>query len=56
MPLLDEAGAALFLTYAPPVRPFKHAVTISTIVRSRLEQSGIELSGAAGAHLIWPSG
>jgi len=68
VPLLDEAGAALadyvlharpkiasprvFLTYAPPARPFKHAVSISTIVRSRLEQSGVEISGAAGAHLL----
>jgi integrase/recombinase XerD len=68
VPLLDEAGAALadyvlyarpkidsprvFLSYAPPARPFKCPASISRIVRSRLEQSGIELSGAAGAHLL----
>jgi integrase/recombinase XerD len=68
VPLLDEAGAALadyilyarpkvasprvFLSYAPPVRPFKCPVSLSRIVRSRLERSGIKLSGAAGAHLL----
>jgi site-specific recombinase XerD len=68
VPLLDEAGAALadyvlyarpkianprvFLSYAPPARPFKCPASISRIVRSRLERSGIELSGAAGAHLL----
>jgi integrase/recombinase XerD len=68
VPLLDEAGAALadyvlharpktaypqvFLSYAPPPRPFKCPASISRIVRSRLEQGGIELSGAAGAHLL----
>jgi integrase/recombinase XerD len=68
VPLLDEAGAALadyvlyarskidsprvFLSYAPPARSFKCPASISRIVRSRLEQSGIELSGAAGAHLL----
>ncbi len=68
VPLLDEAGAALadyimyarpkvagtlvFLSYSPPVRSFKCAASISRIVRSRLEQSGIQLSGAAGAHLL----
>ncbi|RJT23238.1 integrase [Mesorhizobium waimense] len=68
VPLLHEAGAALadyvlharpkiesqrvFLSYVPPVRPFKYPASISRIVRSRLERSGIELSGAAGAHLL----
>jgi integrase/recombinase XerD len=68
VPLLDEAGAALadyilyarpkvaspqvFLSYAPPVRPFKCPASLSRIVRFRLERSGIELSGAAGAHLL----
>jgi len=68
VPLLDEAGAALadyvlyarpkiaspqvFLSYAPPARPFKCSASISRIVRSRLELGGIELSGAAGAHLL----
>ncbi len=68
VPLLNEAGAALanyilharpkvgsprvFLSYAPPPRPFKCPASISRIVRSRLERSGIELPGAAGAHLL----
>jgi integrase/recombinase XerD len=68
VPLLNDAGAALanyilharpkvvsprvFLSYAPPARPFKFPASISRIVRSRLERSGIELSGAAGAHLL----
>jgi site-specific recombinase XerD len=68
VPLLKEAGAALanyilharpkvdnphaFLSYAPPARPFKCAASISRIVRSRLEQAGIELPSAAGAHLL----
>ena len=68
VPLLDEAGAALadyilharprvvstlvFLSYSPPARPFKCAASISRIVRSRLEQGGVELSGPAGAHLL----
>jgi len=68
VPLLNEAGAALanyilharpkvdnphvFLSYAPPARPFKCAASISRIVRSRLEQAGIELPSAAGAHLL----
>src|SRR5208283_4120948 len=55
VPLLNEAGAALanyilharpkvdnphvFLSYAPPPRPFKFPASISRIVRSRLEQS-----------------
>ena len=68
VPLLDEAGAALadyvlharpktaspqvFLSYAPPARPFKCPASISRIVRSWLERSGIELPGAAGAHLL----
>jgi site-specific recombinase XerD len=68
VPLLNEAGAALanyilharpkvgssrvFLSFAPPPRPFKVAASISRIVRSRLEQAGIELPVAAGAHLL----
>lgn len=68
VPLLNEAGAALanyvlharpkvssprvFLSFAPPPRPFKFSVSISRIVRSRLEQAGIELPIAAGAHLL----
>ena len=68
VPLLDEAGAALadyvlhgrpkidnsrvFLSCAPPPRPFKCPASISRIVRSRLERSGVKLSGAAGAHLL----
>ncbi len=67
-PLLEEAGAAvadyilrarpkidspyLFLSWAPPVRPFKSAAPISRIVRKRLEHVGIELAAAAGAHLL----
>lgn len=68
VPLLNEAGAALadyvlharpkvgsarvFLSYAPPPRPFSCSTSISRIVRSRLERSGIELPGIAGAHLL----
>ena len=68
VPLLNEAGAALanyilharpkvgsprvFLSYAPPARPFKFPASISRIVRSRLEQGGIKLPSAAGAHLL----
>jgi site-specific recombinase XerD len=68
VPLLEEAGAALadyvlharpkidsprvFLSFVPPARPFKCPASISRIVRSRLEGSGVEVSGAAGAHLL----
>jgi integrase/recombinase XerD len=68
VPLLQEAGAALaeyvlhtrpkvacqrvFLSCVPPVRAFRSSSSISRIVRSRLERSGIRLSGAAGAHLL----
>jgi integrase/recombinase XerD len=68
VPLLEEAGAALadyvlharpkttspqvFLSYAPPVRPFKCPASISRIVRARLERSGIGLPGVVGAHLL----
>jgi len=68
VPLLQEAGDALadyvlhtrpkadsqqvFLSYVPPVRPFGSSSAISRIVRSRLEQSGIELPRVAGAHLV----
>jgi site-specific recombinase XerD len=63
VPLLDEAGTALadyvlyarpntggtkvFLSYAPPPRPFKCAASISRIVRYRLERAGIDLPAAA---------
>lgn len=68
VPLLQEAGKALadyvlharpkidsprvFLSYVPPVGPFRTSSAISSIVRSRLERSGIELSRVAGAHLV----
>ncbi|MGZ9021362.1 MAG: tyrosine-type recombinase/integrase, partial [Rhodoplanes sp.] len=68
VPLLQEAGAALaeymlharpridsqrvFLSYVPPVGPFRFSGAISRIVRSRLERSGIEVSRIAGAHLV----
>jgi site-specific recombinase XerD len=68
VPLLDEAGTALadyvlharpkvastfvFLSYSPPARPFKCAASISRIIRSRLEQGGVHLTGSAGAHLL----
>jgi len=68
VPLLQEAGDALaeyvlytrqrtdsqrvFLTCVPPVRPFRSSGAISKIVRSRLEQSGIELPRIVGAHLV----
>ena len=66
-PLLDETGAALadyilrarpkadspyvFLSFRPPVGPFKFAASISRIVRRRLQRGGIELGRVAGAHL-----
>jgi site-specific recombinase XerD len=68
VPLLQEAGKALadyvlharpkidsprvFLSHRPPVGPFRTSGAISSIVRSRLERSGIELSRVAGAHLV----
>ena len=68
VPLLQEAGKALadyvlharpkidspriFLSYKPPVGPFRSSSAISRIVRSRLERSGLELSRVAGAHLV----
>ena len=68
VPLLQEAGEALaeyvlharpkidsqrvFLSYVPPVGPFRSSSPISRIVRSRLERSGIALSRVAGAHLV----
>jgi integrase len=67
-PLLDETGAALadyilrarpkadspyvFLSFRPPVGPFKFAASISRIVRRRLQRGGIELGRVAGAHLL----
>ncbi len=41
----------MFLSYAPPARPFEYAASISRIVRSR-ERSRIELPRIAGAHLV----
>jgi len=68
VPLLQEAGAALveyvlharpridsqrvFLSYVPPIGPFRTSGAISRIVRSRLERGGIELPRVAGAHLV----
>jgi integrase/recombinase XerD len=68
VPLLEKAGAALaeyvlharpkipsqrvFLSHVPPVRPFGSSASISRIVRSRLEQCGLKLPRAAGAHLL----
>ncbi|WP_423887768.1 site-specific integrase [Bradyrhizobium sp.] len=68
VPLLQETGEALadyilharpkidsqrvFLSYVPPVGPFKSSSPISRIVRSRLERAGIKLSRVAGAHLV----
>jgi integrase/recombinase XerD len=68
VPLLQEAGEALadyvlharpktdsqrvFLSYVPPVGPFKSSSPVSRIVRSRLERAGIKLSRVAGAHLV----
>lgn len=67
-PLLEEAGAALadyvlqarpkidnphvFLSFAPPPRPFSCPGSISKIVRRRLEHCGVVLTGPAGAHLL----
>ena len=68
VPLLQEAGMALaeyvlrarpridsrrvFLSYVPPMGPFRSSGAISRIVRSRLERGGIELPRVAGAHLV----
>jgi integrase/recombinase XerD len=68
VPLLQEAGAALseyvlharprirsqqvFLSYVPPIGPFRTSGAISRIVRSRLERGGITLPRVAGAHLV----
>jgi integrase/recombinase XerD len=68
VPLLQEAGMALaeyvlharpridsqrvFLSYVPPIGPFRTSGAISRIVRSRLERGGIELPRIAGAHLV----
>ena len=67
-PLLEEAGAALanyilrarpkvdspylFLSFTPPVGPFKYASPVSRIVRKRLRHAGIELGRVGGAHLL----
>lgn len=67
-PLLEEAGIALtdyilrarpkidspyvFLSSAPPVRPYKGAASISRMVRKRLQHAGVELTARAGAHLL----
>nr|WP_237232189.1 tyrosine-type recombinase/integrase [Sinorhizobium meliloti] len=68
MPLLEETGAALadyilrarpkvdsqylFLSFTPPVGPFKCAAPVSRIVRKRLRHGGVELGRVAGAHLL----
>ncbi|MBV8455489.1 MAG: tyrosine-type recombinase/integrase [Acetobacteraceae bacterium] len=68
VPPLQEAGAALaeyvlharprihsqrvFLSYVPPISPFRTSGAISRIVRSRLERGGIALPRVAGAHLV----
>ncbi|SPP98143.1 Putative integrase [Bradyrhizobium vignae] len=67
-PLLEETGAALadyilrarpkvdrpylFLSFTPPVGPFKSASPVSRIVRKRLRHGGIELGRVEGAHLL----
>ncbi|MER8710464.1 site-specific integrase [Mesorhizobium sp. M1088] len=67
-PLIEEAGAALadyvlrarpkvdspylFLSFTPPVAPFKCASPVSRIVRKRLRHGGVELGQVAGAHLL----
>ncbi|WP_245463782.1 MULTISPECIES: site-specific integrase [unclassified Mesorhizobium] len=67
-PLLDETGAALadyilrarpkvdspylFLSFTPPLGPFKCASPVSRIVRKRLRHGGIELGWVGGAHLL----
>ena len=68
VPLMQEVGVALaeyvlharpridsqqvFLSYVPPIGPFRTSGAISRIVRSRLERGGIELPRVAGAHLV----
>ena len=42
----------VFLSHRPPVGPFRTSGSISRIVRSRLEQSGLALPRFAGAHLV----
>ncbi len=67
VPLLDKTGVALaeyvlhaqplttdrrvFLSYAPPVRAFRHSGAISRIIRVRLERAGIPIQ-RGGAHLL----
>ncbi|WP_287123593.1 hypothetical protein [Mesorhizobium sp.] len=67
--LLEETGVALadyvlrarpkvdspylFLSFTPPVAPFKCASPVSRIVRKkRLRHGGVELGPVAGAHLL----
>ncbi|RVI13162.1 integrase [Sinorhizobium meliloti] len=68
VPLLEETGAALadyilrarpkvdspylFLSFTPPMGPFKCAAPVSRIVRKRLRHGGVELGRVAGAHLL----
>ncbi|WP_026622271.1 integrase (plasmid) [Ensifer sp. WSM1721] len=68
VPLLEETGAALadyilrarpkvaspflFLSFTPPVAPFKFAAPVSRIVRKRLRHGGVELGRVAGVHLL----
>ncbi|WP_244571345.1 site-specific integrase [Mesorhizobium carmichaelinearum] len=67
-PLLEETGAALadyilrarpkvdspylFLSFTPPVGPFKCASPVSRIVRKRLRHGGVDVGRVAGAHLL----
>jgi integrase len=66
--LLEETGAALadyilrarpkvdcpyvFLSFTPPVGPFRCASPVSRIVRKRLRHGGVELGRVGGAHLL----
>ncbi|WP_245485641.1 tyrosine-type recombinase/integrase [Mesorhizobium sp. M5C.F.Ca.IN.020.29.1.1] len=68
VPLLEETGAALanyilrarpkvdsphlFLSFTPPLGPFKCASPLSRIVRKRFRHGGIELGRVGGAHLL----
>lgn len=67
VPLLEEAGAALaeyvlharprttdrrvFLSLVPPIRAFSNSSTVSRIVRTRLQRTGISIQ-RGGAHLL----
>ncbi|WP_287367643.1 tyrosine-type recombinase/integrase [Mesorhizobium sp.] len=67
-PLFEETGAALadyvlrarpkvdspylFLSFTPPLGPFRCASPVSRIVRKRLRHGGVELGRVGGAHLL----